>query len=159
MWKLLLMKNVRIKGWFINLWASCSQFSQSRHRTGKIVEPDEAVEMDPEPEQLMHGVCLFVSKNRQNGFADRAQFFCWTSCDCMWPKERLMEDRVFKYLPLTKFVFANFEIQQIFLRNPQHFCLFLFYNVYIEKMFTIKIKYRCEEALKPSIIVRQFQKY
>ena len=79
--------------------------------------------------------------------------------DLMWPKERLMENRVFKYLPLTKFVFANFEIQQIFLRNPQHFCLFLFYNVYIEKMFTIKIEYRCEEALKPSIVVRQFQKY
>ena len=59
----------------------------------------------------------------------------------------------------NKFVFANFEIQQIFLRNPQHFCLFLFYNVYIEKMFTIKIEYRCEEALKPSIVVRQFQKY
>ena len=53
---------------------------------GKIVEPDEAVEMDPEPEQLMHGVCLFVSNNRQNGFADRAQFFCWTSCD---PKKGL----------------------------------------------------------------------
>ena len=45
------------------------------------------------------------------------------------------------------------KIHEFFLWNPRNFYLFLFYNVYKEKMFTIEIEYGCEAPWKPSICI------
>ena len=54
-----------------------------------------------------------------------------------------MDDRNFKNVPLTKLYFKNFK--------SSIFCLFLFYNVYKEKIFTIEIEDGREASCKPTI--------
>jgi len=49
-----------------------------------------------------------------------------------------MDDRIFKNLPLTKFDFGKI------CKSMKFVCLFLFYNVFKEKMFTIEIEDGCE---------------
>ena len=80
-------------------------------------------------------VDMFVSKKRQNGWTDRVQIFV---CDLIWPQGRFMDDRIFKNLPLTKFDFGKI------CKSIKFVCLFLFYNVFKEKMFTIEIEDGCE---------------
>ena len=56
-----------------------------------------------------------------------------------------MDDRIFKDLPVTKLNFHQIlKIHEIFLKSA-NIVLFLFYNVYEEKMYTIEIEDRREE--------------
>ena len=82
-------------------------------------------------------VCPFfvvVSNKRQNGWTDRAQILCGTSHDHregLWmikiSKICLQQNSIFiRFWKSTKFCF---KIRALF-------CLFLFYNVYKEKMFS-----------------------
>jgi len=81
-------------------------------------------------------VRLFVSSKRQNGWTDRAQFFCRTSCDHregLWMIEFLkISSNKIRSLKILKIheIFFCYKIREII-------CLLLFYNVYKEKMFTI----------------------
>ena len=72
-------------------------------------------------------VCLFVSNKRQNGWTDRAQFFCGTSRD---HREDLWMIKFLKFL----------KIREIFCENPL-IIFVLFYDVHKENMFTIIFKY------------------
>ena len=56
-------------------------------------------------------VCLFVSNKRQNGWTDRAQNFCGTSCD---PREGLWMIKFSKICLYQNSIFKNFG-------NPRNF--------------------------------------
>ena len=64
-----------------------------------------------------------------------------------WPQGKFMDDRIFKNLLQTKLDFENSKIHDIF-------CLFLFYNVYKENMFTIEI----EDSAKKSLVIPNLAK-
>ena len=81
---------------------------------------------------LCLSVCLFASNKRQNGWTDRTQIFCgprvtpgkgygWSNC---------------QNLASIKILFLKIlKIHDIFYKI---FCLFLFYNVNKENMFTVE---------------------
>ena len=72
--------------------------------------------------------CLFVFNIRQNGWTDRVQFFCATQ----------RAGKVFGWSNFQKCASNKFRLKLF--ENSRNFCLFLFYNVYKEKMFTNKIE-------------------
>ena len=81
---------------------------------------------------VMVGVCLFVSNKRQNGWIDWAQILCGTSHG---PKEGLWMNKDIKISLQQNSIFIKiWKSTKFFLQNPQTFCLFLFDNVYKEKM-------------------------
>ena len=85
---------------------------------------------------------MFVSNKSQNGWTNQSQIFVGTSRES---REGL------KNLPLTKFDFWKFrKSTKFFLKICEIFC-FLFYNVYKEKMFTIKVEDGREVPCKLSI--------
>ena len=67
-------------------------------------------------------VCLFVANKRQNSWTDLAQIFCGTS---RGPMKRLMDDRIFKNLPLTNSIFENFENRRNFFFSQNFFFFFV----------------------------------
>ena len=80
------------------------------------------------PKSLVYTLCLpvcpFVSRKRQNGWTDRAQIF--------WGTSRRFIHQI-RFLKILK-------INEIFFIKSTKFCLFLFYNVHTENMFTIEIE-------------------
>ena len=90
---------------------------------------------------------LFVSNNRLNGWTNPAQILCGTSHNAregLWMiKIKTISSNKIR-LPLN---FIN--LQKLFLQNLRTFCLFLVYNVYKEKMFTIEKKDGPEAPWKP----------
>ena len=79
-------------------------------------------------------VCLFVSNKRQNGWIDRAQFFCGTSRD---PREGLWRIEFSKICLHQNSIF----------KNPRNLFFVLFYNVHIENMFTLELEDEREACL------------
>ena len=96
-------------------------------------------------------VCPFVSNKRQNGWTDRAQFFCGTSRDPregLWMIEILniclhQNSIVIKFLKILK-------IREFFCENPR-IIFVLFYDVHKENMFTINLEDGREAPSKASI--------
>ena len=84
-------------------------------------------------------VCLFVSNKRQNGWTDRAQFFCGTSRD---PREGLWMIKISNICLHQNSIFIKFlkilKIHEIFLWNPR-IIFVLFHDVHKENMFTINL--------------------
>ena len=82
-------------------------------------------------------VCLFVCNKRQNGWTDRAQFFCGTSRD---HKEGLWMIKISNIYLHQNSIFIKFlkilKIHKIFCENPR-IIFVLFYDVHKENMFTI----------------------
>ena len=71
-------------------------------------------------------VCLFVSNKRQNGWTDRAQIFCGTSCD---PREGLWMIKFSKIWIYQNLIFENFENPRIFFwKSAKFFCLLFVYK-------------------------------
>ena len=69
-------------------------------------------------------VCLFVSNKRQNGWTDRAQIFCGTSCD---PREGLWMIKFSKICLHQNSIFENFENLRIFFWKSAKFFVFIIY--------------------------------
>ena len=51
-----------------------------------------------------------------------------------------IDDRIFKKKFKENLIFKNFENPPLFCKIREIFCLFLFYNVHKESMFTIEIE-------------------
>ena len=88
-------------------------------------------------------VCLFVCMQLTSKRLNRSVliFFGWTLRD----QGRFMDDRICKNSLKQNLIFENFNYQQICFYNIHEiFCLFLFYNVYKEKILTIEIEDRRE---------------
>ena len=78
-------------------------------------------------------VCLFVSNKRQNGWTDRAQFFCGTSRD---PREGLWKLKISNICLHQNSIVIKFlkilKIREIFCENPR-IIFILFYDVYTKR--------------------------
>ena len=83
--------------------------------------------------------CLFVSNKRQNGWTDRAQFFCRTSRD---PREGLWKIKISNICLHQNSIVIKFlkilKIHETFCENPR-IIFVLFYDVHKENMFTINL--------------------
>ena len=109
-------------------------------------------------------VCLFVCNKRQNGWTDRAQFFCGISRD---PREGLWMIKFSKICLHQNSIFENlknprkffYKIREIFFCSRRTLMLFVikenphvFY--FEEKMFTNEIKDGHEAPKKPSFCIK-----
>ena len=54
--------------------------------------------------------------------------------------------------PLSISIYTLLVFVRVFVCNKRQFCLFLFYNVYKEKMFTIKKEVGRKAPCKPSFV-------
>ena len=96
-------------------------------------------------------VCLFVSNKRQNGWTDRAQFFCGTSRE---PREGLWIIKILNICLHQNSIFIKFlkilKIHEFFCENPR-IIFVLFYDVHKENMFTINLEDGREAPSKASV--------
>ena len=87
--------------------------------------------------KLLKHVCLYPKK-RQNGWTDRAQILCGTSCG---PRKGLWMIKISKTcLHQNSENFEKVKNHRNFLMKYANFLFVLFYNVHKENMFTIKIE-------------------
>ena len=97
-------------------------------------------------------VCLYVSTKRQNGWTDRAQIFCGTSCD---QREGLLMIKISNICLHQNSIFINvlkiLKIHEIFCENPR-IIFVLFYDVHNENMFTINLEDGREAPSKASCL-------
>ena len=92
--------------------------------------------------------CLFVSNKHQNDWTNPAQILCATSHD---PREGLWMIKI-KKLVSNKILFSlNWKPRNYFYKIRELF-LFLFYNAYKEKMFTIEIEDGRKAVCKPGTL-------
>ena len=101
-------------------------------------------------------VCLFVSNKRQNGWTDRAQILCWTSCD---PRKGLWMIKIAKICVLKFFIFEKFWKRAKIIMKSTNFFLFLFYTVqrarrcsWMKPQLKVKIEKRLKAPLEPSLL-------
>ena len=98
-------------------------------------------------------VCLCISNKCQNGWTDRVHFFVGPRV-MGWFENNIN----FKNLPLTKFDFWKLwkSTKLFFIKSGKSFVVFLFYNVYKEKMFTIEMEDGREAKRSSSLVLLNF---
>ena len=98
------------------------------------------------------GTSINLQQQRQNGWTDRAQIFCWTSRD---PREGLWMIKISNSCLHQNLIFIKFlkilKIHEIFCENLR-IIFVLFYDVHKENMFIINLEYGREAPSKASNI-------